>query len=141
MNIKVETFLTCEYMKLVGGQYFIIGGGVNGASSSAYPADVSFAIATRLAIYGLTKERSVGFDVVVENELGENVLATPFQPTLEFEPDDEGFESVERMNLPLFFPVLRLQAPGDYRVVLLRDGDELASTSLRFSPESREQLL
>lgn len=141
MNIKAEAFLTCEYMKLVDGQYFIIGGGVNGASYPAYPADVSFAVATRVAIYGLTNERSIEFSVIVENMQGENVLATPFQPTLEFAADDDGFESVERMSLPLFFPVLRLQEPGDYRVVLLRDGDELASTSLRFSLESPGQSL
>lgn len=136
MYIKVEAFLACEYLKVVDEQYFIIGGGWKGASFAEYPAIISFAVATRLAVYGLTNERSLTFDVTMENAQGQNVLAVSFQPSVEFIPDDEGFESVERMNLPFFFPALPLPAPGDYRVVMAHDGEEVASTSLRLTVEA-----
>lgn len=135
MIIKAEAFLACEYLKFVDGQYFIIGGGWEGATFAEYPATISFAVATRLAIHGLTDERSLTFDVTVEDAQGQNVLAVPFRPSVEFVPvpDHEGFESVERFNMPFFFPALPLPAPGDYRVVMAHDGEEVASTSLRLT--------
>jgi hypothetical protein len=135
MNIAVESFLPSEYIKYSEGLFNIVGGGVTHIHSPEFPANVSFHVAVRMAVFDLPElpAMSFEFNLRLEAESGTNILDSSFKPGFSIAPSGPTFQKMEYVNMPIHFPSLTIPTPGRYRLVLEWGETDIASTWVTFA--------
>lgn len=123
--------MICERVRVADNVFFILGGATDTIGVAAFPAIITFHVATRFRLSPDFGATVLAIEVRLEDSAGHNILPIPFTPSIEFPAFPPGASEPERsVNLPLFIGGARITKPGTYALVVQHDKNELGRTFL-----------
>jgi hypothetical protein len=135
--MRLDCVLLCDAVTVRDGLLHILGGGVGRVRRPAYPAPLDSDLALRVV---LDRSEIVGTHKIAIGLVdggGEVVAGVSGEFTTGVESGDP-----QAQEWPLAMPVtlrqLEIPAPGDYRVSVVVDGQEMASITLEAVPPGEQ---
>lgn len=131
IRVRVETFLLCRSLEIYNNELFLLGGGWSAIGFSSFPGTLgAFHIAARLIVPFTETNQVLEFEVIMENEDGNNILPSPMRPAVTVGRPVTLIRGEEQVvHMPLTFTGIEIPDEGTYVFKLLFLEQELARTS------------